>query len=354
MAASRTTQEMTEMSSPHSPRIDKKSSHMPKDGHVALLVIGMHRSGTSATTGAIQRLGVPLGPKLYRGHKGINAKGYFEHADIADTNDEILLNLGSSWDDICLHAPDWSTSEIIEHRKARLQRFVERDFGTDSLWALKDPRIARLLPLWKTVLKDCGVTPVYLFSLRAPGNVSRSLEKRDGFSRDKSMLLWILHYLEAERESRGQPRTFVDYDVFLEDPISELKRVEDRLGIAFPLKPNDHKDLLNDFLSKDLRSHKSKAIESNSEIESLAFELYGVLRQAATDHGEPDPEAIEAIDHRVQAIYARFPSVLTEHMQTCSRRNGEVQLVLNKILRSWSWVTGKPVRFLERLLGRDV
>lgn len=65
-------------------------------GKRAVIIIGMHRSGTSAATGALKCLGVDLGGKLYRGHQQINAKGYFEHSDIAETNDEILWRLGSA------------------------------------------------------------------------------------------------------------------------------------------------------------------------------------------------------------------------------------------------------------------
>ena len=68
-------------------------SYTPELGKQVLVVIGMHRSGTSASTGALQCVGVELGGKLYSGHRDINAKGYFEHSDIADTNDEVILRL---------------------------------------------------------------------------------------------------------------------------------------------------------------------------------------------------------------------------------------------------------------------
>ncbi|EQD73538.1 hypothetical protein B1A_04899, partial [mine drainage metagenome] len=56
-----------------------------------LVIIGMHRSGTSASTGALRCLGVDLGDRLYRGAwRASMTKGYFEHAGIADTNDEVL------------------------------------------------------------------------------------------------------------------------------------------------------------------------------------------------------------------------------------------------------------------------
>ena len=51
-----------------------------------LIIIGMHRSGTSATTGSLPCLGVELGHELHGAHPGINEKGYFEHGQLTDIN----------------------------------------------------------------------------------------------------------------------------------------------------------------------------------------------------------------------------------------------------------------------------
>jgi len=331
------------------------SSAVPGASNRALLVIGMHRSGTSATTGALQRIGIPLGPKLYRGHQDVNAKGYFEHSDIADTNDEALLAMGSSWDDIDQRSEGWEHGPVLAPYKDKLKKFIRRDFTADPLWGLKDPRIARLLPMWLALLRESNVEPVFLFSLRAPANVAGSLTRRDGFSRDKSMLLWLLHYLEAERHSRGHPRTFVDYDQFLDDPVGQLERVESTLGVRYPRRPRECADQLGAFISKDLRTHREGERDlGESPIEAMAQDLYALLRHAAEQGNAPDITEIDRIGERADALYASFPAVMREHMHTCSKRHGDVQLVMNKLVRSWSWVTGKPVRFVERLLGREV
>jgi len=70
------------------------------DRGTAIVVLGMHRSGTSALTGILSRCGVPLGSRLYDGHAGINDKGYFENAPLADLNDDLLLAVGSCWHDL--------------------------------------------------------------------------------------------------------------------------------------------------------------------------------------------------------------------------------------------------------------
>jgi hypothetical protein len=182
-------------------------------------------------------LGVELGKKLYAGHQEINAKGYFEHTDIADLTEEALLGVGSSWDDILLKSDGWWESETLLPYSRQIVGHIRRDFSDKRLWALKDPRICRLLPWWLQILAGEGIKPYFMFVIRSPEAVFRSLRQRDGFSREKSYLLWLLHYLDAERWSRGHPRAFVEFDRLVAVPVNELMRAEGELGLEFPVSP---------------------------------------------------------------------------------------------------------------------
>ena len=64
-----------------------------------VVVLGMHRSGTSALAGILGLLGVHLGSKLLNAPAEENAKGFCEHTGILDLQQTILLTLGSNWDD---------------------------------------------------------------------------------------------------------------------------------------------------------------------------------------------------------------------------------------------------------------
>jgi len=336
--------------------LNKKPFNSTHSGKQVLVVIGMHRSGTSATTGALQCLGVQLGKKLYSGHQNINAKGYFEHSDIADTNEEILLRLGVAWDDVLLKEDAWWTREELRPFAAKIRRYIQRDFTHSPLWAVKDPRVCRLLPLWLDIFLTEGITPYFLFVVRSPDAVYRSLERRDGFSREKSFLLWMLHYMEAERGSRGYKRVFTSFDGFLENPIDELLRIERQLGLQFPLAVEEATDCLRQFLSKDLRHHKgSEDKVAGSPIINLAYELENRLNQAARI-SPSDQDGINTDDlyHQMENMQRDFPPLLIEHLKTIGQQRGQVEMTMHRIERSWSKYIGKPVRFLERLFGRDV
>lgn len=319
----------------------------------ALLVLGMHRGGTSATAGALRCLGVPLGKRLYRGHANVNAKGYFEHADMADTNDEALLALGSAWDDILLPTDGWWQAEVLDPHARRLRALMRRDFGREALWAVKDPRLCRLLPWWLPLLRDEGVKPRCLIVLRTPEAVFRSLHRRDGFSREKAYWLWCLHYLEADRWSRGEVRAILDYDDFLEAPGACLTTVGERLGVTFPVAPEQAAACLSAFLSRDLRHHQQGTPpDAGGPVVELAWDIYTGLR-AASAHAavrlDLQPARLRMVQLQ-QAVGAPW----LEQLAALGAAHGAQALTLRRLVRSWSWYTGKPVRLLERLLGRDV
>lgn len=331
---------------------------MHQEGKRTLIVIGMHRSGTSATTGALQYLGVQLGQRLYSGHPDINAKGYFEHSDIADTNDEALFALGSSWDDVLIKDNEWWNSSELDLYAKKIQAYIRRDFSKSPLWAVKDPRVCRLLPWWLKILSNEHINPYFLFVVRSPEAVFQSLHRRDGFSKEKAYLLWALHYLEAERDSRGYPRAFLSFDHFLRDPVNQFQRVETALGISFPIPVSQATKNLETFLSSDLRHHSDKDEYEigNNPIIALSRQLYAEL-QLASEHGEAglNTKAMDKLWNEMEAFqHLQQSGPLAEHARLISKNRGQLELALIRLMRSWSWYTGKPIRFLERLLNRDV
>ncbi len=325
----------------------------PAPGKQVLVVIGMHRSGTSASTGALQCVGVHLGNKLYSGHHDVNAKGYFEHSDIADTNEEVLLRLGSSWDDVLIKEDEWWKREELIPFAAKMRSYIRRDFSKSLLWAVKDPRVCRLLPWWLDIFAAEGISPYFLFVVRTPDDVYRSLNRRDGFSQEKSFMLWLLHYLEAESASRGFPRVFTSFDHFLDDPQGELRRAEKQLGLRFPVTVEAASGCLGQFLSKALRHHKEYSNNAAlTPVVELAYRLDARLKRAAL--AEADTLNTDDIFQEIKVVQGKLDAVLVEQLRSLGRQRGQLELTVHRLMRSWSWFTGKPVRVIERLFGRDV
>jgi hypothetical protein len=323
----------------------------------AIIVLGMHRSGTSASTGMLRCLGVMLGTQLYSGHAEINAKGYFEHSDITDTDEEALLALNSGWDDILPKPDNWWKEKKLEHYAQKIKYYLRKDFSNSLVWAIKDPRICRMLPWWLDILSDEGINAKFLIIIRPPHEVYLSLNRRDKFSLEKSYLLWILHYLDAEYWTRALPRTFVTFDSMVNDPIKAFVTIEKSLDLAFPTPLNQASACLSQFISKDLIHHRDQQFENdkNCQLVELGLEVYELLLAATTNSQfQPDFVRLDKIRLAVNEIQNSFSPLLVESLRDVYLIRSELQLTMNKIFRSKSWTLGKPVRFFERLLGRDI
>ena len=191
----------------------------------AVVVLGMHRSGTSAVAGCLHRLGVDFGPRLMPATVD-NARGFYEHIDIVNLHDRLLLALGGSWDETRPLPPGWSLDEArTGSYREELLRLLRRDLPAAPLWGIKDPRLCRLLPWWEPVWAATGTRPLFVIVRRRPGEVAASLARREGFSTAKSHLLWLLHVVEAEHSTRAGERVFIDFQDFLADWRAALEPV---------------------------------------------------------------------------------------------------------------------------------
>ncbi|HET6972100.1 MAG TPA: hypothetical protein VFH92_13315 [Phenylobacterium sp.] len=218
----------------------------------AYLVLGMHRSGTSAVTQLLALAGCDLPTNVMPGDEH-NAKGYFEPWKIAIFNDERLRAAGSAWDDIFAF-PFRPLPEAEEALwLARATDLFDAEFKRAAWPLMKDPRATVLLPFWRQVLEARGVGARCVIPVRHPLAVAGSLARRDGFTRQKSVLVWSAYMLAAEAYARDLPCAVVGYDALLSDWRAEVARIEAAHGAPLPkLTPAAGKKI-DAFLTPDLR-----------------------------------------------------------------------------------------------------
>ena len=246
-----------------------------------VLVLGMHRSGTSAATRCLNMLGMDLGSHLLM-PDDVNSKGYWEHADAVRINDELLGAFGLAWWSLTPLPEDWLDSEAAHSARRQIEHVVRRDFSAVPLWGLKDPRLCRTAPLWIEVLTKMGIAVSAMFVARAPGEVASSLEKAQGLSKGAGVLLWMQHLAESERATRGLPRAMITYDQLLAEPLAALERVGRSLGVAWPIAPEQRIEALGAFLDTGMRNHRRQPEESG-ELPTLAREMDQASRSMVGD-----------------------------------------------------------------------
>ena len=248
----------------------------------ALLVLGMHRSGTSALTAVLNGLGASLGNELVAANDD-NPGGYFENAGAVTAHEMLLAELDRGWEDLRELPEGWLQSAAGKRARARIAALLRDEFAGVPLWALKDPRLCRLLPLWRPALAEAGIEAKALFVLRNPDEVAASLGKRDGIGAEIAHLLWLRHFLDAERDSRGLRRCVLTYEALLDDPVGSLRRVGESLDIAWPHPPEA--DRMSRLLDSGQRHHRSMPEGGAEGPRKAALDLY---RAATTGTGWPD------------------------------------------------------------------
>jgi hypothetical protein len=257
---------------------------------VAVLVLGMHRSGTSMLGGVLDRLGCQ-GPKsLMQANEG-NPKGYFESREIMKLNDAILATLGLSWDDWRPIDPGWQESPRFDEFREGIVDTMAVEYGNASLIYLKDPRVCRLMLLWREVLVESGYTPVCIHTHRNPREVLLSLAGRKGVEVEPELgvLLWLRYVLDAEAGSRGLPRIFTSYARLLSNWTEFSDRVEDTFGFSWPVERNVRDDRMRHMIDQGLRHHNSSVedLMHDASVPELVKDCLKVMERWARD-GEDD------------------------------------------------------------------
>lgn len=166
-----------------------------------VVVIGMHRSGTSCLAGCLQDLGLNLGEVNTAAPH--NKKGNREDPRLWVVHDAVLARVGAAWDRPPMEPVVWTAGE-----KTALRAVLADYDAVPRPWGFKDPRATVLLDGWLEVLPDLRLTA----SIRHPLAVAGSLAARNGFSREQSLAIWATYNWAVLAWRARTPVAVVDYD----------------------------------------------------------------------------------------------------------------------------------------------
>jgi hypothetical protein len=278
------------------------------DTRRAIVVLGMHRSGTSALTRIISLLGADLPKNLDRADSGrAGEAGHWESAKLIDIHDQLLASGGSTWDDWRSFNPDWAASDVAELYKQKLLNVLKQDFRESRFFVIKDPRICRFVPLWLEVLDRFGTTAHVVIPIRNPLEVAASLQRRNGFPPAKSYLLWLRHVLDAEEPTRHMPRAFLAYDALLDNWRGVVANLATQTEIHWPRRSDYTEAEIDRYITAELRHHVAEPAQLATRLDIAGWvkEAYGIFRHMA-EEGESDSQL-----ERLDRIRAEFNSAST-------------------------------------------
>lgn len=321
--------------------------NLPREADSVVLVVGVHRSGSSAWTRGLQAIGFGLGENLMPPVADNNERGFFEDLDFNRMNDKVLRKLGSAWHRLDrFNESSMSGAHLYQERLEAFQMVAEK-VAKPGRFAFKDPRSAILLPFWKNVLGDLSCDLRYVVPLRSPLDVALSLNRRDGFEIERGVHLWARYMVATVAQMVGEHFVVGAYDNLIADPAGQLARVADALGV--PIDP-DMKEALTifseDFLDEGLRHSVtgSGELRRSGVVPPYVVDLYEMLSDLAQSaHGqqvEIDQERwsriecrhFEAVPGAVYADHLLEASVkIKDEASSLRKYKEEAEIQLNRL-----------------------
>ena len=294
---------------------------------IAILVAGMHRSGTSLLTRVLNISGCDLPATLLEANP-TNETGHWESRKIVFLNDEILASAGSSWRDWNPFNPQWYASPVAGRFCRRAQEALVDEFGDSPFFVLKDPRICRLLPFWIEAVRAYGAEPMIVSPIRNPLDVAASLEKRDGIAPSIGHLLWLRHVLDAEKDTRGMKRAWLLYNALLSEPYAMVDAIGDALGVSWPRSTSvDARIELDEFVCPSIRHHWSSDAQLLEDprlshwIKST-FDIFN--RWCGRDVHDEDVEELDRVRSAFDAALPAFSYALASSDRALAERDGQI------------------------------
>ncbi|MEM1307020.1 MAG: hypothetical protein AAGG99_05810 [Pseudomonadota bacterium] len=244
----------------------------------AVIVTGMHRSGTSAVAGELAQAGLPVGDNLIEPSKD-NAKGFFEDRRIVQIADGLLHRLGSAWSDPAPLPVDYANSVPGRDAVVELSNHFSETLTGHTRYLLKDPRACRMTPVIAQALKDHGWRARYVAVVRNPAHVATSIWNRNQLPRLHALQIWTRHYIDLIERTDPRDITWVDFDAWSRAPAEEsatLLRALNLVSDGSPAAPFFEQALV----------HADGPANVESPQEQLALAIYrdfqrgGVMRLA--------------------------------------------------------------------------
>jgi hypothetical protein len=195
---------------------------------MVVCIAGMHRSGTSMIARLLNLCGMCLGKENDIIVPGCdNPEGFWENIKFIKINDEILSFFGGGWDFPPLLKRGWEKTDEVIYLRLQAQEIIG-EFHDVPIWGWKDPRNSITIPFWQNLIPDLKV----IICLRNPLEVAASLERRGSATLNFSLNLWRIYNQSILDSVPSKKVLITHYNSFFINPVSELQRILDFIGIT--------------------------------------------------------------------------------------------------------------------------
>lgn len=323
-----------------------------------VVVLGMHRSGTSAVTRVLNMMGLWVGPPdSFPPADDANPTGYWEYREVWALNEAVLGALGATWCEVA----DLDLGRLgplaRAHFEARARSIVDL-LDRGGPWVIKDPRLCVLFPLWRQAIRR----PICVLVHRDPLSVARSLHKRDGSPLLYDIALWELYNRQALAASRGLPRILLSYRELIDDPMVAARRLHrDLVRLGGPgaagLQPPSAADL-SAFVAPSLDRHPRDRTLEQAYLNRQQIDL----QEAFADGTALDLDPVPPLSAGAREVLASASALsrstarsaqLGSDLERADRWLTELDGIISALFASRTWKLGATVAGLARRLLRS-
>lgn len=205
---------------------------------MAILILGMHRSGTSAITRLIGDMGAYLAPdSLLLAPSADNPQGFWERRDVLNINRAILKAQNCNWHQV---AEFDSRLPLPAALQAPMQACAG-ELASHAPFVVKDPRFCLTLPYWRPLLAPKAI----VLALRHPATIADSLARRNAMPPAQALALWELYMTQALKNTEGMQIIGCEFEKLLAEPEKETAALHAALRKHVPtLKSPETRSLI--------------------------------------------------------------------------------------------------------------
>lgn len=224
----------------------------------AIVLVGMHRSGSSAAMGILRILGVDIGDELMPAN-AFNPKGYLENLHFVHFEEKLLHDSGGDWMDIVPEEKVYDTFNL-HHQDVGFDLLVKA-YDRSSIWGYKAIR-GGLFPEILTRIPNLHL----IITLRSPLAVASSLKRRDRLALEQSLLLWSTYYNRIFQFVSRHPEVpfiIVNYNDLIDHLEDNVEKIAQFLGVEVTEKQTKETKA---WIEKTLRHQEEIVVSSNKKL----------------------------------------------------------------------------------------
>lgn len=229
---------------------------------MSVVVLGMHRSGTSLLVGLLEKYGYSLG-SVSKKTSPLKPTGTRENFELRTINNQILKFNNASWDQ-----PNkiLKTNDQIEQKMKLFSMTLH-----NKKWALKDPRMLLTYNLWKKVLPEHHIVA----TIRHPFQVAQSLEIKNQTRKTKALEIWFFYNQQLMKIWNQYKFPILNFDESPSDYFQSLKKLQNYLKI------NVKKEIFDFFYTerKTTIPNQVESLVDFKEIENLYISLLEISKR---------------------------------------------------------------------------